>query len=75
MHPGLLNLLLMHREFVARLSCVRKCVGFLSKLHPQCCCSRNLSLQISPGQEFETEKVFMHRITWLYGIPTAVIAA
>lgn len=43
-HPGLLNPLLLHREFGARLGCPWKCVRFSSKLSPQCCRARNLSI-------------------------------
>lgn len=75
MHPGFLDLLLMHRDFVARLRCVKMCgiliktasiVQLFQKFH---------SLRFFPGHEFETEKGCMGRKTWLYVFPTSVVEA
>lgn len=47
-HPGLLNSLLLHREFGASLGCLWKCVRFSSKLSPQCCRARNFMIVTFP---------------------------
>lgn len=74
-HPDLSDLLLRHREFVARQLCEEMCGILIKTASTVLLFQRSCSLQISPGQEFETENVFMCRKACLYGIPTAIRAA
>lgn len=74
-HPGFLDLLLMPRDFVARLHCVKMCGILIKTASIVQLFQKSHSLQFFPGHEFETENGCMDRKTWLYGFPTSVVEA